>query len=305
MKSKCGFGVECYGGNHHGENGAGPSEDFDSCIKTCDKGAYTQNCINKCFKEVYGETAGDNDLSANTNSINNIGNLVLSNAFTEKYNNFAKIASIPTYGKTQNGNYISSKCTFSGDFESVENGTSCMKWVGKEPYNGGATAGFYYILETEHGVRFQYHEACATGQYLDDDEIAENGKTVTCYEVIASSKKCSMDPVKDFILEVNQASNEYAKIEEFMNNYQGNVADSTKKENYSISIKEKYGDPTKEETSVFAKKGGDYTISYSEVTTPLTGDGTYTKTVKIANRYPVSKWLKMEDLDRKVKDLQK
>ncbi len=30
---------------------AGPSEDFDICIKSCDKGNYTQKCINKCAKQ--------------------------------------------------------------------------------------------------------------------------------------------------------------------------------------------------------------------------------------------------------------
>ncbi len=33
---------------------AGPNEDFDACVATCDNGKYTQNCINKCYKKVYG-----------------------------------------------------------------------------------------------------------------------------------------------------------------------------------------------------------------------------------------------------------
>ncbi len=32
---------------------AGPSEYFDSCIKSCDGGKYTQNCINSCYKASY------------------------------------------------------------------------------------------------------------------------------------------------------------------------------------------------------------------------------------------------------------
>lgn len=32
---------------------AGPNEDFDSCVNTCDNGKYTQKCINKCYKQVY------------------------------------------------------------------------------------------------------------------------------------------------------------------------------------------------------------------------------------------------------------
>lgn len=32
---------------------AGPSDDFDQCITSCDGGKYTQKCSNKCYKEVY------------------------------------------------------------------------------------------------------------------------------------------------------------------------------------------------------------------------------------------------------------
>lgn len=39
----------------HGTNQAGPSEEFDSCIKECDGGEYSQSCINKCYKKVYGD----------------------------------------------------------------------------------------------------------------------------------------------------------------------------------------------------------------------------------------------------------
>lgn len=38
------------GGGEHG----GPTEDFDACVKTCDGGKYTQNCINTCYTDVYG-----------------------------------------------------------------------------------------------------------------------------------------------------------------------------------------------------------------------------------------------------------
>lgn len=34
---------------------AGPSEEFDNCIKKCDNGKYSQSCINKCYNKVYGK----------------------------------------------------------------------------------------------------------------------------------------------------------------------------------------------------------------------------------------------------------
>lgn len=32
---------------------AGPTEDFDNCVNSCDGGKYTQECINACYSEVY------------------------------------------------------------------------------------------------------------------------------------------------------------------------------------------------------------------------------------------------------------
>lgn len=32
----------------------GPKEEFDACVSSCDNGNYSQKCINKCYKKVYG-----------------------------------------------------------------------------------------------------------------------------------------------------------------------------------------------------------------------------------------------------------
>lgn len=52
-KSQCQYGVEAYGYGHNGWNGAGPNDDFDSCVLSCDGGTYSQSCINSCYKKVY------------------------------------------------------------------------------------------------------------------------------------------------------------------------------------------------------------------------------------------------------------
>lgn len=46
-----------------GTDQAGPNEEFDSCVKKCDGGKYSQSCINKCYKDVYGNKKD----SSNTN----------------------------------------------------------------------------------------------------------------------------------------------------------------------------------------------------------------------------------------------
>lgn len=55
---KCQYNIECWGGpaNHSGQNGAGPNEEFDQCVQSCDGGKYTKNCINSCYKSVYEKT---------------------------------------------------------------------------------------------------------------------------------------------------------------------------------------------------------------------------------------------------------
>ena len=40
-----------------GFDAGGPNEDFDQCIQECDKGEYTQKCIDKCYKKIYDNKA--------------------------------------------------------------------------------------------------------------------------------------------------------------------------------------------------------------------------------------------------------
>lgn len=51
-----------------GPPGAGPNDAFDSCVKKCDGGKYTQECINSCYKDTYKK---DRKLSFNNISIDN------------------------------------------------------------------------------------------------------------------------------------------------------------------------------------------------------------------------------------------
>ena len=44
-----------YYGNVFNKFQAGPTEDFDQCIKDCDGGKYTQKCSIKCYKKIYGQ----------------------------------------------------------------------------------------------------------------------------------------------------------------------------------------------------------------------------------------------------------
>ena len=63
--SNCKMGARCSGGTDQ----AGPTEEFDKCIKKCDGGKYSQKCIDKCYANVYEKaevasttTDDDNDV---------------------------------------------------------------------------------------------------------------------------------------------------------------------------------------------------------------------------------------------------
>lgn len=56
--STCSYSPIC--SNNEKETQAGPNEEFDSCINSCDGGKYTQKCINSCYKKVYGKNSKSN-----------------------------------------------------------------------------------------------------------------------------------------------------------------------------------------------------------------------------------------------------
>lgn len=45
---------------------AGPSEQYDACIKSCDGGKYTQQCANTCYKQIYGFASAAAKVNATT-----------------------------------------------------------------------------------------------------------------------------------------------------------------------------------------------------------------------------------------------
>ena len=47
---------------------AGPNEDFDACVTSCDGGQYTQKCINSCYEKVYGTDTKRNELVEKMNN---------------------------------------------------------------------------------------------------------------------------------------------------------------------------------------------------------------------------------------------
>lgn len=86
-------------------NVGGPNEVFDSCIKNCDGGKYTDSCSNKCYQQVYGKT-GVNESS---------NNLVLSSIQKLANKNTYKVKEGSTRKDTVNKREYANK--FSGGFD--------------------------------------------------------------------------------------------------------------------------------------------------------------------------------------------
>lgn len=65
-KPQCSASTSCdcsykYNGQmYYHETEAGPNDEFDKCVNTCDGGKYTQNCINTCYSKVYGNKRNTN-----------------------------------------------------------------------------------------------------------------------------------------------------------------------------------------------------------------------------------------------------
>lgn len=199
-KALCEYAADCMGKGHTGGPGAGPTEDFDSCISTCDGGKYTQKCINSCYDEIYKNT--DVKTVSYTDK-NNLGLLSYENRNS---------GIIPVSRRKSNETY---NCSFKGTTSHTPRPVSSCYVIGGnstcEPRNPGDSCPTCY---TEHGVAVWYCNSCngsGGGSYSTDG--------VQCYEVYASTTDCSDNPEKDYYEEVIAARNEYnaliARIQEY------------------------------------------------------------------------------------------
>jgi len=69
---------------------AGPSEDFEECVNTCDGGVYSESCSKSCYKKVYGKDLTTEEMNA-INSTYNVTNLKSSSTSVE--NTFGSVSS--------------------------------------------------------------------------------------------------------------------------------------------------------------------------------------------------------------------
>lgn len=236
----CNYSVECWGGpaNHHGENGAGPSEDFDNCVNTCDGGTYTQNCINSCYSKIYGKNVS---YSSKTSS----KDYAFLSASSSNYkalrlaSNKGNTSLIGTTGGGVTNLPISSGCVISGN--NIDNG------CGTHCENASTCT-------SEHGITFTYLNSCNA-----------NGETTgtKCYEVY-TNWPCDDRGIhyrEDILASENEYNNVVAGIKEFSSSAISN-------EKYQIIVNEEYNkesnDKYKSKTTTFSNKDSENKISSAE-----------------------------------------
>ena len=199
-RPQCDYGIECYGGpaNHNGEGGAGPNNDFDTCVNSCDGGAYTQECVNQCYKEIYPtKSASDQVLSKS--------NLIEDGAFVKKVATNSYVKCNPE--RTPRGSLLSS-CRV------IDSNHNC----------GGDGETYCY---SEHGIKFTYLNGCNANGTV--------GGTL-CYEVFKSTSDCVLppdDPWSAYSREVAQSEAEYRAVQAAIQQY---TSESLSDETFSASV---------------------------------------------------------------------
>ncbi len=152
----------------------GPNETFDSCIKDCDNGKYTEKCSKKCYNQVYG-TSGNTNMGSG-----------LQEAAIEKIKS-AVNKTPPKSSNTFTGNKITTNASFSfNDCKAWNNSTGCyvrsggsITWQGSGPgrWYGGSCPSGYAVFEGNGICRHDYgnndhcHDICwwsgCDGQYIN------------------------------------------------------------------------------------------------------------------------------------------
>lgn len=195
LKPKCEYDADCMGKGHEGGPGAGPTEDFDQCINTCDGGEYSQSCIDSCYGTVYGKA------EAKTVSLTDGSDLGLLT-----YQNKKGVIPIMTGS-------IRKDCSLLGTTIKTPRPVSSCYIIGGnancQPRNPGDGCPTCY---TEHGVAVWYCDGC-------NGTSASSSNGVQCYEVWKSTDDCSLIPEKDYYEQVQAAKAEYealiARIREY------------------------------------------------------------------------------------------
>lgn len=219
-KPLCTYAVECWGGpaHHTGEGGAGPNETFEECMKSCDGGAYTQDCINSCYKEVYEDTT----------RVSKTDTILRSNAFDQIYQEtITKVASTNPFNigyRCGNGLVIGQRGN-----ETKLPVSSCHVQTNQRNCNSEEGCP---ICKSEHGIEFVYCDACNSAS-----------NPTKCYEVFQSGPSCSLNPEEDYKKEIEASALELSNMLKVIGDYS---SDSLSSEKFEALVIDSYTGKTQE-----------------------------------------------------------
>lgn len=140
------------------ETQAGPNEQFDSCINSCDNGKYSQTCINKCYKEVYEEKK-----SSTKSSVTNTNN-----DDTMSSNNIIQLAN-----NSNDIYYSDSKCNTNNEIKA----------------NAEYCANFFYKLKKSYPLGYYKEPKTHPSWY--------NYKWYPCYSSRKDNEQCKFEAEDD------------------------------------------------------------------------------------------------------------
>ncbi len=134
---------------HDGESiGAGPEEEFDSCVKSCDGGKYTDSCSVKCLNEVYGAGTSDVVIVDGDSKVRKTANTTLSSSS----------AVMPKFMANDDIGPDADKCP------AVTTPRSEMNKV--REFFQTHTSGYFFIDKNNNRITFKsYYPGCYWAQY--------------------------------------------------------------------------------------------------------------------------------------------
>lgn len=210
---------------------AGPSEDFDACVKKCDNGKYTKKCSDKCYKQVYGNSlpaakvVGEGDDTTSTEPYFTIENEFI-RLHNERYGGdvLAQYNEISKYYYDKNGS--------GGDIvwvsEPQENGELIPgRYYYEANWTRGSTGDFYHYKRDNAG----FFRAVYSSGNVCDDTCVWNGCSGDVY----------LNPGQD---QIDYADN-LEIYNDLLDSCQGQATCSTTTAEISISVdyRNRKGDP--------------------------------------------------------------
>lgn len=192
----------------------GPNEEFESCIQSCDGGKYSQECSNKCYKEVYSDVSSSNSLALN---------------YSDYKNYVTNISSIKDIKRGKNCNDSDGCYYYSGNkilWAQVNNQTNRGRWYTTEQYKtiwasdavNGYAPGADGFMRAVHGnddlCNDKCHwEGCNENEYLNPsdakaDAAANYNEYVTKLNTECKAKASCNESTATFTISVNYIDDE-------------------------------------------------------------------------------------------------